>query len=286
LYRIAGKQYFFGECWLAADAALLLDNCVWKVLGIKVNFNTKSEYMKSRAKESNERRVEVSRDDISEYITKKVNDFTSKVNNKVARKEKGCKFNDESKENSPASKREDSSGNLNFESPNTNAVPGSSVPRNLSPERLKLISLSSDQTKSLDFPIGTPVWFQLDDENDGETYNEGEIAAVYLDLTSRDLVYEVTPKVQTTSIIRLTEKDLAFAPQCPLLVSPHLGRYEYMTVQDLLDEGEKLLEGKALFCEKVKGAWFYTVAVSRETGLKVYKNIPSSNVTCRNVQAA
>jgi hypothetical protein len=170
-------------------------------------------------------------------------------------------------------------------------IPERNVSSSLGSRKSKLILLTCDQTKSLRFPVGTSVWWEVESDDLVGTYNEGVTEAVYFDVSSRDLLYEVTSK-QLTEPVLVSEKDLAYAPPCPVFVSPHLSESGFESAEDLLDKGTTLLKGKVLLCKKLHPQssndkfWSYSVMIQNEGSIQVHENIPSTNVVHQKASSA
>jgi DNA polymerase III psi subunit len=145
-------------------------------------------------------------------------------------------------------------------------------------DKSKLIQLTPDQCKNLRFPMGCPVWWSWDTKTDAgrSIMNEGKVNAIYFDAFSRDLLYEIAPKQQSATVIT-AESELAFAPTCPISVSP------YPNLNKSEQDGTSRFNGTVLLSKKLDldKDWIYTVTIENELGIQVVDSVPSSNVTYR-----
>jgi hypothetical protein len=103
--------------------------------------------------------------------------------------------------------------------------------------RSELILFQPWQTRHLHFPIGCDVWWGLQLDKEGETFNQGTIHSVYFNFSSRDMVYEVQPNDKTERIM-LYEEDIVYAP----------GSLVYYSASKLPDDEASRTAGEVLYC--------------------------------------
>lgn len=103
--------------------------------------------------------------------------------------------------------------------------------------RSELILFQPCQTIHLHFPIGCDVWWGLQLDKEGETFNQGTIHSVYFSFSSRDMVYEVQPNDKAERIM-LYEEDIVYAP----------GSLVYYSSSKLPDDEANRTAGEVLYC--------------------------------------
>ncbi|KAL3797207.1 hypothetical protein ACHAWO_000636 [Cyclotella atomus] len=109
--------------------------------------------------------------------------------------------------------------------------------------RPELILFQPGQTGQLHFPVGCKVWWGLQPDDEGETFNHGTIHNVYFNFSSRVIVYEVQSAGQAqlneeAGHIMLYEEDIAYAP----------GSQVYYSASNLLDDEASRIAGEVLYC--------------------------------------
>jgi hypothetical protein len=103
--------------------------------------------------------------------------------------------------------------------------------------RSELILLQPGQISHLHFPIGCNVWWGLQLDEMGATFNHGTIHNVYFNFSSRGIVYEVEQNDKTERIM-LYEEDIFYAPGSPV----------YYFASELLDDEASRIAGEILYC--------------------------------------
>lgn len=150
----------------------------------------------------------------------------------------------------------------------------------MTPDKSKIIRMTSEQSENLRFPSGTPVWWFVRTDGSSGTYKHGVVCSVSYDITSRDLLYEVTPNGQGAESMFFSEMDLGYAPSCHVLISPCSD--DHLSARELFDQGGDLLEGNVLLSKREMDSWVYTASVQDEAGnVKLLENIPSLSVFYR-----
>lgn len=136
------------------------------------------------------------------------------------------------------------------------------------------VPLTQEQTNQLPFPIGCPVWFfPGDDPPNGNSYTiqQGSVSRVSLDLQSHELLFEVKNNDKVIAD-KLTQKELAYAFQCPVTVHPVQG------------EAGEPFQGVVLQARNVGETMIYTIMYSIGDGYNAYKeNIKGERVKYRQV---
>eukprot|EP00579_Thalassiosira_antarctica_P003270 CAMPEP_0201904980 /NCGR_PEP_ID=MMETSP0902-20130614/56276_1 /ASSEMBLY_ACC=CAM_ASM_000551 /TAXON_ID=420261 /ORGANISM="Thalassiosira antarctica, Strain CCMP982" /LENGTH=1143 /DNA_ID=CAMNT_0048439085 /DNA_START=159 /DNA_END=3590 /DNA_ORIENTATION=+ len=94
----------------------------------------------------------------------------------------------------------------------------------------ELMELTINQVGELDmrYPVGCSVWFQFDKtnnsdggDNPGQSFHTGVITTVFIDLSSRDIIYKVKLIGQDGKQSEMIpEHELYYAPRCPVNISP------------------------------------------------------------------
>ena len=107
-----------------------------------------------------------------------------------------------------------------------------------------LVKLTAEQSKEMKYPSGCPVWYHMDTTETELHVSPGVVKGVSMDLTSRQLVYEVAPsqpEEERTPTTFVTEEELAFASKCPVSIeNPDTGEITIGEVVNLTySEGKK-----------------------------------------------
>jgi len=97
-------------------------------------------------------------------------------------------------------------------------------------KKLEVMELTMNQVEELDllYPVGCLVWFQFDEvdnsndsDNSKQSFRTGVVAAVLIDLSSREIMYKVSLTIRqgTEQSEMISEHQLHYAPRCPVSVS-------------------------------------------------------------------
>ena len=301
------KHHYLGRYELGADAAFAHDECA-RVLndnGLSINFATEAEYEAARADELEKRGIDLSRNDVASLIKDQVDKFASAVE-KSSHKTHAilssrlvlcsfrhahfwliemciysiylhtCKFSLKSVSQVTS---DGFAAPIESQTVVSNVtIKGKQFSEQIIPNTTKLILLTLDQIKNLRYPTNTTIWWNEGSNASDETYKEGTVIAIFFDMNSRDLLYEVLPKNQSESVF-FSEHDIAYAPPSLVLVSPDYEDSDPQSARDLINQGEEMLKGKLLLSKRGTKDWSYTVNITDGSGaIKLLEGVPSKCV--------
>jgi hypothetical protein len=132
-----------------------------------------------------------------------------------------------------------------------------------------VIKFTPSQTNHFSpFPIGCPVWFFPFEEDDNANEERGSysimagvVSSISFDTTNSKLLYDVSHNEKVIGR-SLEERELAYAFQCPVVVSP--------SNEEINDDG-KTFDAVVLQARRVEGLMVYTVMHSVGGGYSSYK---------------
>mmetsp|Transcript_21559 Transcript_21559/g.38933 ORF Transcript_21559/g.38933 Transcript_21559/m.38933 type:complete len:360 (+) Transcript_21559:71-1150(+) len=144
----------------------------------------------------------------------------------------------------------------------------------------KLVNLSVEQAKGLNFPIGCPVWYNFSQLEGVVDIREGVVHSINLDILSKTLVFMLKKNVPDglSSIDTVLEDDIAYAANCPVVVSSTGAK------------PSNNLDGEIIFARPVKGAngneMSYIVRYSARTNhVRIEEGVNAGRLKYRETEA-
>lgn len=131
---------------------------------------------------------------------------------------------------------------------------------------MNLVSLEEDQEESLEYPIGCPVLWKLQDDS----FQRGEVASAWLNTNQPiGIVYEVEP-LQKESKQMKCASELTFDTHCPVYL------------KSSLTDNNTLVEGEVLLSRTDDAKTLYTILLKKETNeFQLKHDVPSDLLTFR-----
>jgi hypothetical protein len=124
----------------------------------------------------------------------------------------------------------------------------------------KVLNLSVEQTKDLNFPVGCPVWYNFS-ESQGACLDvyEGLVLSAHLDIYTKTVIVRIERKSVSgpSSIDTVFDDDVAYASNCPVVLSP------------MDSNSSEKLDGVVIFAKPVKdetGSHIMSYTVSFSSG--------------------
>ena len=141
-------------------------------------------------------------------------------------------------------------------------------------DRDQLMILTEDQVNPLKFPIGCKIWSNFSASNDGEVCRKGKITGASLDLSLREILYEVLCEDGSSSL--LNDAELAYAPGCPVQYSP-----------SSFSDNNDSLPGEVLLCLTTKSSvcYFIDISVKGSGDVKVNKDVKPCQIKWRHINS-
>lgn len=290
-----GKTKALGDYVLRADAAHARDEyCRSFNVNKPLNFNTQEEYEHARAEEIAERGLTLDAADTSakkkDVMT--LSEVAGRIQVKKAKWDAESKKADDSSvlpgktnESKQMAQDDDSDDNISLFSdakdkqdnfaPSQDSAAVTVAVSNVTAvttkpklSEMNLVSLTKDQEESLEYPIGCPVLWKLQDDS----FQRGEVASAKLNMIQPiGIVYEVEP-LQKESKQMKCSSELTFDTHCPVYLNSS------PTDNNILVEGEVLLS------RTDNAKTFYTILLKRETNeFQLKHDVPSDLLTFRKV---
>ena len=85
----------------------------------------------------------------------------------------------------------------------------------------RLIELTPDQIQLTKYPVGCPVWYDIQPGTKDMKTKVGVVKSISVHVTTRNVLYEVTPssinsKETTDKLLLHVEEQMCYAPKCPV----------------------------------------------------------------------